>query len=115
MKTLLLATAFGAAVSLAALAPAQAQTDQQAPGWRQGLEGLLNGNQQSDEQLHRAYERGFQNGYSRGRTDALRANRNGNSAPEVGRYDQGPNGERYGNNGYQNGGHYNNGPGGGND
>jgi hypothetical protein len=89
MASILLATAFGAALSLVALAPAHAQSDQQTPGWQQSLHGLLNGNQQNDQQLRQAYERGFQSGYSRGRMDAARVGNNGSYTPNQGNYDQG--------------------------
>ena len=40
----------------------------QAPDWKQQLGGLLNGNQDRDEALRQAYERGYQ----RGRNDEAR-------------------------------------------
>ena len=41
----------------------------QAPDWRQQLGGLLNGNQDREDALRQAYERG----YRRGRDDEARA------------------------------------------
>jgi hypothetical protein len=46
---------------------AVAQTSQ-APDWKQTLGGLLNGNQDRDDAVRQAYERGYQ----RGRTDEAR-------------------------------------------
>jgi hypothetical protein len=43
-------------------------TAQQAPDWKQTLGGLLNGNQDRDEAVRQAYERGYQ----RGRNDEAR-------------------------------------------
>lgn len=40
----------------------------QAPDWKQTLGGLLNGNQDRDEAVRQAYERGYQ----RGRNDEAR-------------------------------------------
>lgn len=43
-------------------------TSNQAPDWKQTLGGLLNGNQDRDDALRQAYERGYQ----RGRNDEAR-------------------------------------------
>ena len=43
-------------------------TAQQAPDWKQTLGGLLNGNQDRDDAVRQAYERGYQ----RGRNDEAR-------------------------------------------
>ena len=53
-------------LSLATTA-AVAQTSQ-APDWKQTLGGLLSGNQDRDDAVRQAYERGYQ----RGRTDEAR-------------------------------------------
>ena len=55
-------------LSLALAVPAVAQTSSQAPDWKQALGGLLNGNQDRDNALQQAYERGYQ----RGRNDEAR-------------------------------------------
>ena len=47
---------------------AVAQTTSQAPDWKQTLGGLLNGNQDRDDAVRQAYERGYQ----RGRNDEAR-------------------------------------------
>ena len=55
------------ALTLAAATAAVAQASQ-APDWKQTLGGLLNGNQDRDDAVRQAYERGYQ----RGRTDEAR-------------------------------------------
>ena len=55
-------------LTLATATTAVAQTTSQAPDWRQTLGGLLNGNQDRDDAVRQAYERGYQ----RGRTDEAR-------------------------------------------
>lgn len=55
-------------ISLALAVPAVAQTSSQAPDWKQALGGLLSGNQDRDNALQQAYERGYQ----RGRNDEAR-------------------------------------------
>ena len=47
---------------------AVAQTTSQSPDWKQTLGGLLNGNQDRDNAVRQAYERGYQ----RGRNDEAR-------------------------------------------
>lgn len=54
-------------LTLSTVAVAQS-TSNQAPDWKQTLGGLLSGNQDRDEALRQAYERGYQ----RGRTDEAR-------------------------------------------
>ena len=53
-------------LSFALAVPAVAQA--QAPDWKQALGGLLSGNQDRDQALQQAYERGYQ----RGRDDEAR-------------------------------------------
>lgn len=55
-------------VSLAFAVPAVAQTSSQAPDWRQAVGNLLTGNQDRDNAVQQAYERG----YRRGRDDEAR-------------------------------------------
>lgn len=64
MQRQLLAILLGLTLSSAAVA----QTTPQAPDWKQTLGGLLNGNQDRDEAVRQAYERGYQ----RGRNDEAR-------------------------------------------
>lgn len=64
MQRYLLPTLIGLTLASAAVA----QTTPQAPDWKQTLGGLLNGNQDRDEAVRQAYERGYQ----RGRTDEAR-------------------------------------------
>jgi hypothetical protein len=90
--------------------PVAAAQAQSAPGWQQTLQGLMTGNQNQDQSLREAYQRG----YDRGRQDeaqALHANNNGgyyhgsNNDREYGSngsYGNGPSG----NNGYNNGPNY---------
>jgi hypothetical protein len=54
-------------LTLASAAVAQTSS-QQAPDWKQTLGGLLNGNQDRDDAVRQAYERGYQ----RGRNDEAR-------------------------------------------
>jgi hypothetical protein len=56
-----------AGLTLATAAVSQT-TAQQAPDWKQTLGGLLNGNQDRDDAVRQAYERGYQ----RGRNDEAR-------------------------------------------
>jgi hypothetical protein len=65
MRRHLIATLAGLTLATAVVAPATAQ---QAPDWKQTLGGLLSGNQDRDEALRQAYERGYQ----RGRNDEAR-------------------------------------------
>jgi hypothetical protein len=51
---------------------AVAQTASQSPDWKQTLGGLLNGNQDRDNAVRQAYERGYQ----RGRNDEARMSQN---------------------------------------
>ena len=55
-------------LSLALAGPAMAQTSSQTSDWQQKLGGLLNGNQDRDNAVRQAYERGYQ----RGREDEAR-------------------------------------------
>jgi hypothetical protein len=55
-------------VGLTLTSAAVAQTTGQAPDWKQTLGGLLTGNQDRDEAVRQAYERGYQ----RGRNDEAR-------------------------------------------
>jgi hypothetical protein len=64
MQRQLLAILLGLTLTSAAAA----QTTPQAPDWKQTLGGLLNGNQDRDEAVRQAYERGYQ----RGRNDEAR-------------------------------------------
>ncbi len=57
-----------------------AQTTSQAPDWKQTLGGLLNGNQDRDNAVRQAYERGYQ----RGRNDEARMSQNRNSSYDGG-------------------------------
>lgn len=52
----------GTALSLPVVANAQ------QPNWHQGLQGLMGNNQNENDALHQAYERGYRNG----REDELR-------------------------------------------
>lgn len=61
----LIAILTGLTLTTAAVVPATAQ---QAPDWKQTLGGLLNGNQDRDNAVRQAYERGYQ----RGRNDEAR-------------------------------------------
>jgi len=65
---------------------------QPAPGWQQTLQGLFTGNQNQDDALRQAYQRGYQ----RGRDDEARAQ----TSNRPRRYGAGPygndNGPRYG-------------------
>ena len=63
MYRTLLVVVLGLSFASAAIA----QTSQ-APDWKQTLGGLLNGNQDRDEAVRQAYERGYQ----RGRNDEAR-------------------------------------------
>jgi hypothetical protein len=54
----------GAVLALPVAAHAQS-----APGWQQTLQGLFTGNQNQDDALRQAYQRGYQ----RGRDDEARA------------------------------------------
>jgi Ni/Co efflux regulator RcnB len=70
----------------------------QAPNWQQSLQGLVTGNQNQDDALRQAYQRGYQ----RGRDDESRAMRRADTRPND-RYDNG--------NQYDNGNRYDNAPG----
>ena len=59
------AVLIGLTLTTAAVAQSTSNT---APDWKQTLGGLLNGNQDRDEALRQAYERGYQ----RGRIDEAR-------------------------------------------
>lgn len=67
MYRLLLPVLLGLTLTSAAVA----QTNAQAPDWKQTLGGLLNGNQDRDDAVRQAYERGYQ----RGRNDEARMQR----------------------------------------
>jgi hypothetical protein len=47
-----------AVIGVALATPALAQ----APNWQQSLQGLVTGNQNQDEALRQAYQRGYQRG-----------------------------------------------------
>ncbi len=59
---------------------AVAQTTSQSPDWKQTLGGLLNGNQDRDNAVRQAYERGYQ----RGRNDEARMSQNRGSSYDNG-------------------------------
>ena len=59
---------------------AVAQTTSQSPDWKQTLGGLLNGNQDRDNAVRQAYERGYQ----RGRNDEARMSQNRSSSYDDG-------------------------------
>jgi hypothetical protein len=61
---------------------AVAQTTSQAPDLKQTLGNLLNGNQDRDDAVRQAYERGYQ----RGRTDEARMSQRSRSDHESGSY-----------------------------
>jgi hypothetical protein len=63
----LIAILLGLTLATATTAVAQT-TSTQAPDWKQTLGGLLNGNQDRDDAVRQAYERGYQ----RGRNDEAR-------------------------------------------
>jgi hypothetical protein len=63
----LIAILLGLTLATATTAVAQT-TSTQAPDWKQTLGGLLNGNQDRDDAIRQAYERGYQ----RGRNDEAR-------------------------------------------
>lgn len=69
---LLIALLLGATLAGTA---AVAQTTSQAPDWKQTLGGLLSGNQDRDNAVRQAYERGYQ----RGRDDEARMSQNRSS------------------------------------
>ncbi len=68
-----------ALLSAALVIPAIAHAES-APGWQKTLQGLFTGNQNQDDALRQAYERGYQ----RGRDDEARVMR-----PDRDRYQRG--------------------------
>ena len=72
----LMAILLGLTLATATTAVAQT-TSTQAPEWRQTLGGLLNGNQDRDDAVRQAYERGYQ----RGRNDEARLQAQGPREP----------------------------------
>ena len=76
-----------AVIGMALVTPALAQT----PNWQQSLQGLVTGNQNQDDALRQAYQRGYQHG----RDDEARAMRRADTRSDDrydrdNRYDSGP-------------------------
>lgn len=75
-------------------AAAVAQTTAQAPDLKQTLGGLLNGNQERDNAVQQAYERGYQRGRADEARQSQRSRDRGNPADE-GSYYRGRGGYNY--------------------
>ena len=78
----LMAILLGLTLATAATAVAQT-TSAQAPDWKQTLGGLLSGNQDRDDAVRQAYERGYQ----RGRNDEARLQAQRTREPRDNPYD----------------------------